>query len=120
MKKLLIFLFPLVLSSSCTSTIIKNSCHENEEFKNLFFSHIEYIESNISISQNEKFRESVIFMSNYVPVSLNRILNYSRTYPTGVFKNDKIKWIEWYQENKCKNIQLKASHSVPEVYRHQD
>ncbi|MDP2162135.1 MAG: hypothetical protein Q8K02_16770 [Flavobacterium sp.] len=44
-------------------------------------------------------------------------MNYSRTYPIGVFEDDLIQWKEWYEENKCNNIQLKNSLVVPEVYQ---
>ncbi|GGD21325.1 hypothetical protein [Flavobacterium orientale] len=95
----------------------KNDCHENIEFRETFFNHVDNIKNNIAVSQDLKFRESVIFISNYVPVSLNQILNYSRTYPLGVFEKDRLKILEWYEENKCNNIQLKNTLVVPEVYQ---
>lgn len=83
-----------------------NNCNENLRFKEAFFYHIKIVKSNIAISQDETFRKSVIF-----------ILNYSRTYPIGVFKKDKIEWLKWYEENKCENIQIKSTYIIPEVYQ---
>lgn len=119
MKKILIFTIPIIFSCN-TTKLNKVDCNENEKFKERFFYHIQYIKNNISVLQDAKFRESIIFISNYAPVSLNEIMNYSRTYPVGVFEEDKIKWLKWYEENKCTNIQLKASHTVPDVYKDDD
>ena len=116
MKKILILIVPILISCG-PSRLNKNHCDENEKFKEKFFYHIDYIKKNITVSQDSKFRESVIFISNYAPVSTERIMNYARTYPLGVFEEDQKKWMEWYEENKCKNIQFKTSYIVPEVYQ---
>lgn len=94
-----------------------NNCNQNLRFKEAFFYHIKIVESNIAISQDETFRKSVIFIYNYAPVSVEHIMNYSRTYPIGVFKKDKIEWLKWYEENKCENIQIKTAYAIPEVYQ---
>jgi len=114
MKKILILIIPILIS--CKASNLNSSCNENIEFKEMFFYHIEYVEKNIAVSQDSTFIQSVIFISNYAPVSFDKIMNYSRTYPTGVFEKDRIKWIEWYEENKCKNIELKSIYIIPEVY----
>ncbi len=114
MKKILIPIIFILLS--CKVQNNKIDCNENEEFKKMFFKHIENIDSGITGLQNLKFRESVIFISNYAPVSTDRIMNYSRTYPYVVYKRDREKWIKWYEENKCNNIQFKSSYAVPDVY----
>lgn len=119
MRNFLIPLFVLLMISCKSSHLNPTACNENEKFKERFFYHIQYIDKNISVAQDAKFRESVIFISNYAPVSLNRIMNYSRTYPIGIYEQDRIKWIDWYEKNKCKNIQLKSSLTIPEVYREQ-
>lgn len=116
MKKILILVIPILMS--CTSIKSnKRYCNENEKFKEMFFYHIEYIKKNISNSQDSTFIKSVIFLSNYAPVSVDRIMNYARIYPIGVFEKDQIKLLEWYEENKCKNIQFKKSYNVPTVYK---
>jgi hypothetical protein len=116
MKKILILVIPILMS--CTAVKLnKSDCNENEKFKEMFFYHIGYIKKNISVSQDSTFIKSVIFLSNYAPISIDRIMNYSKAYPTGVFEKDQIKLLEWYEENKCKNIQFINSYIVPEVYR---
>jgi hypothetical protein len=115
MKKILILIILILIS--CKSTKPKIDCDENEQFKQMFFSHIENIDKNMTISQNAKFRESVIFISNYAPTSTNEIMNYARSYPFGIYQQDRKKWIEWYEENKCKNIQLKNSYIIPDAYK---
>lgn len=116
MKKILILIIPILISCKAFN-LNKSDCNENIKFKEMFFYHIDYVKNNIAISQDSKFRESIIFISNYAPVSLNRIMNYSRTYPIGIFERDRIKWLEWYEENKCKNIQFKSTYIIPEVYK---
>ncbi|WP_152640738.1 hypothetical protein [Flavobacterium sp. 316] len=116
MKKILITTF-LILISCKTSEINKSNCKENMDFKKAFFYHIKYIENNIGISQDSTFMKSIIFISNHAPVSVNQIMNYARSYPIGVFQQDYIKWIQWYEEDKCTNIQFKNKYVIPEVYK---
>lgn len=116
MKKILILVIPILISCTAVKPN-KSDCNENEKFKEMFFYHIGYIKKNISVSQDSTFRKSVIFLSNYAPVSVDRIMNYARTYPVGIFEKDQIKLLEWYEENKCKNIQFKNSYIVPEAYK---
>ena len=111
---LVLFIFIFV---SCKATKPRSGCAENEEFKKVFVFHVENIDKNIGISQDEKFRESVIFVSNYATVSTNRIMNYARTYPYGIYEKDRPRWIEWYEENRCKNIQFKVSYIIPDAYK---
>jgi len=116
MKFFLILLIPILICCKALH-VNKTDCNENIKFKETFFYHIKYVENNIGSSQDSMFRKSVIFISNYAPVSLNRIMNYSRTYPLGIFQQDRIKWMEWYEQNKCKNIQFKDTYIIPEVYQ---
>lgn len=116
MKKIFILIIPILIS--CKAFEVNNSaCNENEKFKEKFFYHFKNIENNIAISQDSTFIKSVIFISNYAPVSINYIMNYSRTYPIGIFEKDRIKILEWYEENKCQNLQFKNSYIIPEVYQ---
>lgn len=107
----------MISCKSINSTQNEVNCDENRAFKEVFFYHIHYIDKNISVAQDAKFRESVTFISNYAPVSLERIMNYAMTYPLDIYEQDRIKWIEWYQANKCKNIQIKTDSIIPEVYK---
>jgi len=95
---------------NCKSVnIIKNSngCVENLQFKNIFFSKINYIEKNITEIQNVKFKNTLYFLSKYVDVSFEKMSNYANIYPIGVFEKDKKGWLKWYEENKCNNLRLK-------------
>ena len=116
-----VYIVWLLLCLSCSSLkksdAFQNHCNENLNFKERFFYHIGNIDNNISVAQDAKFIESVIFISNYAPVSLDQIMNYSRTYPIGVYEKDRLNWFNWYEENKCKNIQFKSSYVIPEVYK---
>ena len=114
MRKISIFIAIFLIS--CNVSKSKIECNENQKFKKLFFSHIANIDQNITIFHGEKFIQSVIFISNYAPTSTNEIMNYSRTYPFGVYEKDRKKWIEWYEKNKCNNIQIKKKHIIPEAY----
>ena len=82
-------------------------CNENIAFKNTYFEHIKNVENLIYKEQNESFHNSLKFISKYSYVSYESMANYARTYPGGIFENDKKLWIKWYEENKCKNIQFK-------------
>lgn len=110
----------LLLFSCKSIPLIKKNCDENLNFKELFFEHIENIDKRITISQDRKFRESVIFISNYAQVSVNTIMNYSRTYPYGIYQKDRKLWINWYEENKCKNIQFKTYLIIPDAYQYNE
>jgi len=41
-------------------------------------------------------------------------MNYARIYPPQALERDKEAWIKWYEDNKCKNIQLKNNYPIPE------
>lgn len=116
MKSTIIILLPFIISCSVMSKH-KNECIENTKFKEEFFNHIKYIENNISVNQDSSFISSVIFISNYTKVSFEHMMNYNRSYPIGIFKKDKEVWLKWYEDNKCKNIQLKKSYPIPERYK---
>lgn len=116
MKKVLIILLIFIMSCS-TSSRKKTTCTENKIFRNEFFDRISYIKKNIFSHQDSSFKNSLIFISNYAPVSFYETMNYARIYPPQAFKKDKKNWLEWYEENKCNNIQLKEKHLIPEQYK---
>jgi hypothetical protein len=115
MKTTLAF-FILILVSCAIVTPNKSRCRENKKFKEVFFYHIEYVDNHISSVQDSTFRKSIIFLSNYVPISTNRIMNYARIYPISIYEKDRAKLIEWYELNKCTNIQFKQTYTIPEAY----
>lgn len=82
-------------------------CKENLEFKEKFFSAIEFIDTLIYSIQGKKFRENLNFISKYTHVSFESMLNYAGTYTGGAYEKDRKIWIDWYEQNKCTNIQFK-------------
>lgn len=88
---------------------IEGKCIENLTFKDEYFHNIKEIDSLIYKWQNQDFKKSLLFISKYSHVSAESMLNYGRTYPGGVYEEDRKGWIIWYEENKCKNIQFKKS-----------
>ena len=118
MKKIFLILLPIIFSCSLFKSGNKNiGCIENDKFKKEFFIQVEYVKKNISVSQNKKFIESLIFIANYAPVTFEEMMNYGRTYGIKTLEKDEKEWLKWYQENKCKNIQLKNNYPVPEQYK---
>lgn len=118
MKKIFLFLLPIIFSCSLFKNGKKSiRCIENEKFKKEFFIRINIVEQNLSLRQDSTFRNALIFISNYAPVSFYETVNYARIYHSNVLEKDKKIWLEWYEENKCHNIQLKEKHLIPEQYK---
>lgn len=88
----------------CGKTV---DCKENLEFKEKFFESIKFIDTLIFSIQGKKFYETLNFISKYSHVSSESMLNYARTYPGGVYEKDRKTWVDWYEKNKCTNIQFK-------------
>jgi len=108
MKKVY-FTITLIVSMSCsspkpTTTVI---CNENLIFKKAFFEEIDNVEKLITTSQGRSFRYSLLFISKYAKVSFDDMLNYNNLYPLGSLEKDKKVWLNWYEKNKCSNIQFK-------------
>lgn len=57
--------------------------------------------------QGESLKNSLKFIGKYTDVSFESMTNYAGTYPSGIFFEDKKVWLNWYEDNKCDNIQLK-------------
>jgi hypothetical protein len=101
-----------LLLSACASSNRKNiveekPCVENLAFKKVYFENIRTIDSLETRAQNESFHESLKFIAKYTHVSFESMLNYARSYPYGIYQEDKVIWLKWYEENKCNNIQFK-------------
>ncbi|PKH50939.1 hypothetical protein CXF68_09695 [Tenacibaculum sp. Bg11-29] len=115
MNKLRIILIGILygitmLTFSCSSSkqsLKKTSCNENLNFKKAFFENVENVENLIDKNQNESFRNSLNFIGKYTKVSFESMTNYAGTYPIGIFEKDKKEWLEWYEKNKCMNIEFK-------------
>jgi hypothetical protein len=114
---LLILLLTIFYYSSCKSGKNSMHCIENDKFKKEFFRRINIVEQNLSLNQDSLFRSSLIFLSNYAPVSFYETMNYARIYPPQALERDKKVWIKWYEDNKCNNLQLKENYPIPEQYQ---
>ena len=123
-----IFFCLALICCSCSSvrnTSVNDSlCIENLKFKEEFIRNLNIIDDFMSI-ENKEFTDidefesvmteqkiadlnsSLMFISKYTHVSFESMANYNKTYPFGVYEKDKISWLKWYQDNKCKNIQIK-------------
>jgi hypothetical protein len=112
-----IILLIIFYCSSCKSGKNSRGCIENDKFKEEFFRRITIVEQNLPLNQDSLFRSSLIFLSNYAPVSFYETMNYARIYSPQAFERDKNVWIKWYEDNKCKNLQLKENYPIPEQYQ---
>lgn len=112
----IIILIPFSLFFSCVISK-KNNCTENKKFEIEYFKKINYVETHMFSHQDSTFRNSLIFISNYAPVSFYETMNYARIYPPQALEKDKREWLKWYEENKCTNIQLKDKYLIPERYK---
>ena len=126
-KKILFLTVYSFLIFSCSSvpkgTLVKSKCNENLVFKKIFFEKIKNVDTymigetdikNLNDVENfftqervDLFDSSLLFISKYSKVSYESMLNYARSYPYDTYKNDRVNWLKWYDENKCNNIQLK-------------
>jgi hypothetical protein len=110
-SKQIIFGTFLMFLSCSSNKVLKSenkiTCNENLVFKKQFFGHIQNVENLIYEIQNESFRNSLNFIGKYTHVSFESMSNYANTYPSGIFLKDKKLWLKWYEDNRCKNIQLK-------------
>ena len=109
-KCLFIGIVTLLISCSSSSKITSKNdinCKENLVFKKEFFKNIKNVENLIYEVQGESLKNSLDFIGKYTKVSFESMANYAHTYPVGVFFEDKKVWLKWYEDNKCKNIQLK-------------
>ncbi len=114
MKIIISIIAILLISVNCSSSkssysnvLVHGECIENLDFKKVYFSHIGIIDSLVSKSQNKEFEKSLLFVSKYAHVTAESMLNYARSYPIVVYREDRKGWLEWYEKNKCNNIQFK-------------
>ncbi|KIC64119.1 hypothetical protein [Chryseobacterium taiwanense] len=99
--------FRLILLDSpdiCGQTV---NCKENLEFKERFLASVKFIDTLIYSIQGRKFHETLKFISKYTHVSFESTLNYARIYPGIAYEKDRKIWLDWYEKNKCTNIQFK-------------
>jgi hypothetical protein len=87
----------------------QENCIENKKFKEKFFLSIQRVEDYVIGKGNKKhFKKSLKFISRYVHVSYDKMLNYNSSYTRYEdFEKDKTEWSKWYELNKCSNLQIK-------------
>lgn len=87
---------------------INGDCIENLNFKKIYFANVEKVSKSMKIGNSRLYKDSsLLFISKYAHVNTESMLNYARMYPLGIYEQDKIEWIKWYEDNKCKNIRFK-------------
>ena len=120
----LIVVFLICSCISSKTSKLETPCNENIQFRAVFLKKIENIQNyflpfmNDSLMNSPKIGSilrargdtlltSLKFISQYSHVSWESMMNYSRSYPMGIFESDKKEWLAWYEANKCNNIQFK-------------
>jgi len=87
--------------------------NENKEFKEKYFACIDNVEAYTLNKENKDsiqvdlplFKESLSSISRFIKVDYTFLTNYDFKYPNyEVFKKEKEKWLNWYEENKHKNL----------------
>ncbi|MDR6923401.1 MULTISPECIES: hypothetical protein [Chryseobacterium] len=114
--KNIFFILTFLLLYNCTSSIKRNNnisingeCTENLDFKQEYFKKIEIVKDYIKFHKGESKNtyEALKFIGKYSRVSFEDMANYARTYPLGTYEKDYPGWLDWYDKNKCNNIQFK-------------
>lgn len=124
MKKI-IFIIILILTTSCSShQFEKDFKEENLVFRHIFFNFLSNIENNVlsldltskeiellmeqqnSEQLNISYTEQLLFLNSLVNLN-SEIWGYSMGYKSkDSFFDDKVKLINWYDNNKIKNKKL--------------
>ena len=105
-----IFILLIFINCSTPNKIFsqeKVDCVENLQLKKDFFRKIKIIDSLVYRNQNKEFKKSLGFISRYSHVSFEDTANYTGLYPGSTYIKDRKGWLEWYEKNKCSNIQFK-------------
>jgi hypothetical protein len=105
----------LLLLINCANSVKKSSnvsvngsCVENLDFKAEYFRNIQTVGNYFSQQESpEKTYDALKFIAKYSKVSFEDMLNYAKTYPYATYEKDRKGWLEWYEKNKCNNIQFK-------------
>ncbi|MDN3693298.1 hypothetical protein QWZ06_13885 [Chryseobacterium tructae] len=87
---------------------VNGNCVENLDFKEDYFKNIETVQNYIYRQGDpQKANQSLKFIAKYSKVSFEDMANYARAYPLGIYEKDYPIWLDWYEKNKCSNIQFK-------------
>ena len=103
--KIVILIICVYLSNFCISQVRKDNCKENLKFQRFFFENISIIKTYGKVG--EKIVSKALDEINlYVKVGDFEILGYGGVrYNSDIICNELIKtYIEWYEQNKCRNL----------------
>jgi hypothetical protein len=117
MRYIFLLQFFICFNSCCAQKAIKqNSSTENIDFKNHFFECIDNVESYTLRKKNKDsievgltlFKQSLSSISQYIKVDYSLLANYEFRYSNyEIFKEEKGRWINWYEQNKYKDLKWK-------------
>jgi hypothetical protein len=128
MKSKFLIIVLIVISISCSGKVFNTvSCVENKDFKKEWKKNIEFLDNyyamreNISVyeeatrnysiteisEENDRYFSSLEFVSKYVTINYVYKTSFSGSIPYRIYFEEKENWNEWYEKNKCSDIQLK-------------
>ena len=133
MRKLRIIYFLAILSIGCAGNkkldLEREICNENLIFKKEFFSNLSILDdyyknkskstniaNDIQLNFEEKlekldkiksdYYKAIRFFSKYSKTNSEYAGNYINQIPYNKYLNYRKVWINWYEKNKCKNLEL--------------
>ena len=116
LMRTLIIVLCICIFDSCLSInkATTNDCNENLEFKQKFFANISLIEKYTKEQKTftrypittDSVMKSMKFIYMRTKILSDEIYNYNFGYKSyKLFEIDKRKWLNWYNANKCNNLQ---------------
>ncbi|PCJ92263.1 MAG: hypothetical protein COA50_15645 [Flavobacteriaceae bacterium] len=137
LKKHIIYFIILTFLNCASSKDLNtknNNCSENMSFKKEFYKKLAFLDSYYEnqsknttiIDSNETFQntmdrlnktksdyeKSLSFFSKHPKISYQYMGSYSGEIPYNLYLDEKKVWMGWYEENRCKNIQLKGKNKT--------
>jgi hypothetical protein len=125
--KMKIMLLSIILISCSNKITNIDKCKENIAFKKEWDENINFLINYYNVRQNESVYEEAIgnysitefseegdrylsaleFISKYIPISYEYKTSFSGKLPYSIYLKEKERWNNWYEKNKCSDIQLK-------------
>jgi hypothetical protein len=104
MKSKFLIIVLIVISISCSGKVFNTvSCVDISVY--------EEATRNYSITEiseeNDRYFSSLEFVSKYVTINYVYKTSFSGSIPYRIYFEEKENWNEWYEKNKCSDIQLK-------------
>jgi hypothetical protein len=110
MKILFNTMFILLISNGVFTQVKQDSCIENTKFKTFFYKNIKIVEDRNNYSR-KVISKALQNLNYYVIITGFEKCEFAGiTYGNEtVFNEYKKTWIEWYEQNKCRNIKRRKS-----------